>query len=393
MHGRRMSNAKAKNFKGSFLKVFKLLNPYKVYVFLAVFLSFIASVCSIFGPKTLGKITEACYQPQIDFEYITKVGITLIGIYCISAISHYFCGFIMTGVTQRVCNKLRRDVSIKINKIPLAYFDRTSYGEILSRVTNDIDTVGQNLNQSATQIISSLTTFIGVFIMMLTLSPLMTLIPLVSIPLSFVSMICVVKVSQPHFKAQQRNLGKLNGHIEEAYSGHLIIKSFNQEGSKMEEYTVLNDELEKSAWKSQFLSGLMMPLTRFVGDLSYVCICIIGGIQIVLGNFGLEYIQMFIQYTRMFNQPVQQIGQIANVLQSCAAAAERVFEFLELEELKEELTANKIDKNEVVGNVEFKDVNFGYYPDKQIIYNFNCNVKAGQKVAIVGPTGAGKTTL
>ena len=330
---------------------------------------------------------------QINFDKITKIGISLIFIYCGSALTSYTCGFLMTGVTQKICNKMREAISIKINKIPLRYFDNTSYGDVLSRVTNDVDTVGQNLNQSATQMISSITTFVGVFIMMLTLSPMMTLIPLVSIPLSMIFMMLIVKFSQKFFRNQQKSLGKINGQIEEDYSGLVIIKAFNHQDASKKEFTSLNDDLETSAWKSQFFSGLMMPIMMFIGNLSYVAICILGGIKIVNGDFGLEYIQMFIQYTRMFNQPLQQIGQITNVLQSCAAASERVFAFLAEEELEVENPTKIINKNDVIGNVSFENVNFGYYPNKQIIFNFNCEVKSGQKIAIVGPTGAGKTTI
>ncbi len=388
-----LKDAKAKNLKGSFFKIIKLLKPYRAKAILAIVLSIIGSICYIFGPLTLAKITKICQAGVIDFKEITKLGIILIFIYATSALCTYFCGFLMTGCTQRVCRSLRADISEKINRVPLSYFDRTSLGDVLSRVTNDIDTVGQNLNQGATQIISACTTFVGVFIMMLILSPAMTIIPLISIPLSLLAMALVVRISQKHFRNQQRGIGKLNGHIEEAYAGHLIVKSFNQEANKLKEYDKINAELEKSAWKSQFLSGLMMPLMNFIGNLSYVSICVVGGIKIVLGHFGLEYIQMFIQYTRMFNQPMQQVGQITNLLQSCTAAAERVFEFLEIDELKKEENTTFIPKEDVIGNVEFKDVNFGYYPDKQIIYNFNCKVNSGDKIAIVGPTGAGKTTM
>ena len=394
MHSRNMNNApKAKNMKQSFKNLIPYIKPYFPVVIIAILLSIVASVCSIMGPKILGEITKECYQLQINFDKITKIGISLIFIYCGSAISSYTCGFLMTGVTQKICNKMREAISIKINKIPLRYFDNTSYGDVLSRVTNDVDTVGQNLNQSATQMISSITTFIGVFIMMLTLSPMMTLIPLVSIPLSLIFMMLIVKFSQKFFRNQQKSLGKINGQIEEDYSGLVIIKAFNHQEASKKEFDSLNDELEASAWKSQFFSGLMMPIMMFIGNLSYVAICILGGIKIVNGDFGLEYIQMFIQYTRMFNQPLQQIGQITNVLQSCAAASERVFAFLDEEELGVENPTKSINKNDVIGDVSFEDVNFGYYPDKQIIFNFNCEVKHGQKIAIVGPTGAGKTTI
>ncbi len=394
MHSRNINNApKAKNMKQSFKNLIPYIKPHFPIVIIAILLSIVASVCSIMGPKILGEITKECYQVQINFDKITKIGISLIFIYCGSALANYTCGFLMTGVTQKICNKMREAISIKINKIPLRYFDNTSYGDVLSRVTNDVDTVGQNLNQSATQMISSITTFVGVFIMMLTLSPMMTLIPLVSIPLSMIFMMLIVKFSQKFFRNQQKSLGKINGQIEEDYSGLVIIKAFNHQDASKKEFTSLNDDLETSAWKSQFFSGLMMPIMMFIGNLSYVAICILGGIKILNGDFGLEYIQMFIQYTRMFNQPLQQIGQITNVLQSCAAASERVFAFLAEEELEVENPTKIISKNNVIGNVSFENVNFGYYPDKQIIFNFNCEVKHGQKIAIVGPTGAGKTTI
>ena len=387
--------AKAKNFKKSFSNISKIVKPHFPLILIAIISSIIASICSILGPKILGEITKECTKGigKIDFNHIKNIGITLLIIYTSSAIFTYACGFIMTGVTQKICKTLRKEISEKINRIPLSYFDSTSFGDILSRVTNDVDTVGQNLNQSATQLISSITTFIGVFVMMLYLSPTMTLIPLITIPITLIVMGGIVKLSQRFFVAQQKNLGALNGHIEEAYSGHIIIKSFNQEKNQLKEFNKSNDAIRYTGWKSQFISGLMFPIMFFIGNLSYISICIIGGIKIVSGDFGLEYIQMFIQYTRQFNQPIQQIGQIANVLQTCAAAAERVFEFLDENELSKDNIAASISKDQAIGNIEFKDVNFGYNPEKQIIFNFNCKVNAGEKVAIVGPTGAGKTTI
>ena len=290
---------------------------------------------------------------------------------------------------------MREDISHKINKIPLNYFDTTNFGDVLSRVTNDVDLVSQNLNQALTQTISSVTLFIGVFIMMLTINFYMTLIALVSIPLSLLVMIVIVKYSQKYFKRQQKALGNLNGHIEEAFAGHTVIKAFNQEDNQYSKFSEMNDELRDSAQKSQFFSGLMMPIMQFIGNLSYVAICILGGILIVLNPlvYGLELIQMFIQYTRLLNQPIQQLGQIANVLQSCAAASERVIEFLALEEMPEDDVKYVLSKDEVKGEVVFKDVNFGYLPNKQIIFDFSSEVKPGMKIAIVGPTGAGKTTI
>lgn len=393
MHRRHGIPQKPKDIKGSYIKLYKYVKKHLVSIIIAICLSVIGSVCSILGPRFLGEITKQCYQPVIDFEYITRTGILLICLYTGSALCSYFCGFLMTGVTQKLCNELRADISTKINKIPLSYFDKTSFGDVLSRVTNDVDSVGQNLNQSITSLISSLTTFIGVTTMMFILSPSMTLIPLISVPVSMFLMMNVVKFSQKFFRSQQKNIGMVNGHIEEAYSGHLIVKSFNREESNLENFEVLNNNLQVSSWKSQFFSGMMMPLMGFVGNLAYISICIFGGISIINGKFGLEYIQMFIQYTRQFNQPIQQFGQIANVLQSCAAAAERVFEFLDEKELIIENPINIIEKDNVNGFVEFENVNFGYIPEKQIIFDFSCKVKPGQKVAIVGPTGAGKTTI
>ncbi len=398
MQGRNTRMAgKPKNMRKSFAKLSGYLKPYTVYIIIAIILSVCGAISMILGPKLLGNITK--YSQDFittgdkHIDDITKTGVILICIYAGSAICDYMCGFFMTGVSQRVSNKMRSDISIKINELPLSYFDTRSFGDVLSRVTNDVDTISQNLNQALTQIISSVTLFIGVFIMMLTLSGWMTLIALISIPLSLILMMLVVSVSQKYFRAQQTALGKLNGHIEEVYSGHNVIKAFNQEDEEYEVFAKLNSNLQSSAWKSQFLSGMMMPIMQFIGNLSYIAICVMGGLFIVAGKFGLEYIQMFIQYTRLLNQPIQQIGQITNVLQSCAAASERVFEFLEEPSMPKENPSNYLDKEHVEGKVTFKNVNFGYSKDRQIIFDFNCNVKPGNKIAIVGPTGAGKTTL
>lgn len=396
------TDAKAKDMKQSLLALRHYLKPHMFFLILAILLSVVGSITMILGPRYLGDITAA----TTDFvkgvitrdeaaSIIARLGFILIGIYSASAISNYFCGFFMTGVTQKVSKKMREDISHKINKIPLNYFDTTNFGDVLSRVTNDVDLVSQNLNQALTQTISSITLFIGVFIMMLTINFYMTLIALVSIPLSLLVMIVIVKYSQKFFKRQQKALGNLNGHIEEAFAGHTVIKAFNQEDNEYAKFSEMNDELRDSAQKSQFFSGLMMPLMQFIGNLSYVAICILGGILIVLNPlvYGLELIQMFIQYTRLLNQPIQQLGQIANVLQSCAAASERVIEFLALEEMPEDDVKYVLSKDEIKGEVVFKDVNFGYLPDKQIIFDFNSEVKPGMKIAIVGPTGAGKTTI
>lgn len=389
---------KAKNVKGSLLKLAKYLNEDSIYVLIAILLSVVGTVCMIIGPMLLGNITDYTqkfvndntYDPRSD---ILNMGIILIFIYLGSALCNYFCGFFMTGVTQKVTNKMRSDISEKINKLPLSYFDSRSFGDVLSRVTNDIDLIGQNLNQVLTQFVSSIIMFIGVFIIMLTLSPSMTLIAVISIPVSLIIMIVLVKVSQKYFRAQQKALGALNGHIEEAYAGQNVIKAFNQEEAQFEVFNKMNLELKYTGWKSQFLSGLLMPLMSFVGNLSFMSICVLGSFLAMNGTYSIAIIQEFTQYTRQLNQPMQQIGQMGTIIQQCAAASERVFEFLQEEEMPPENVTETLETKDCVGNVMFKDVNFGYTKDRQIIFNFNCNVKSGQKIAIVGPTGAGKTTL
>ena len=329
----------------------------------------------------------------MDFDYIKEIGISLIIVYTVSSIGMYFASFILTNVTQKVSYKLRRSISEKINKVPLKYFDTTSYGDLLSRVTNDVDSISQNLNQSMVNSFSSVILLIGVFVMMFSISWQMTLICLITIPLSMISMLIVVKHSQKYFKSQQKNLGNINGHIEEAYGGHQVIVAYHQEAANYKIFNEYNKSLRESAWKSQFASGLMMPIMGFIGNLSYISICLLGGLLVISGLAGVEFIQMFIQYSRMANQPLQQIGQIANVLQSCAAASERVFEFIDEEELSIENDSIILIKEDVKGYVDFKNVDFGYTKEKQIIFDFNCHIEPGMKVAIVGPTGAGKTTL
>lgn len=388
---------KPKSMKKGLGKLIPYIKPYLIWIILAILLSIVGALGSLFGPKLLGEVTNECQNKvaglPIDFEYIKKLGIALICIYACSAIGNYIASFILTGVTQKISYQLRKDISEKINRVPLRYFDSTSYGDLLSRVTNDVDSISQNLNQSLVNTFSAVILLIGVFVMMFTISWQMAFICVVSIPLSMISLILIVKNSQKFFRAQQRSLGDLNAHIEEAYSGHQVIIAYHQEESTYQAFEAYNETLKNSAWKSQFASGLMMPIMGFIGNASYITICFLGGILVVSGLAGVEFIQMFIQYSRMANQPLQTIGQIANVLQSCAAASERVFEFLEEEELTKDEETCTLSKSEVKGNVCFSNVNFGYYPDKQIIYNFNCDVKSGMKVAIVGPTGAGKTTL
>lgn len=395
-HGPR-TQVKAKNLKGSLLKLGPYLKPYLIGIIIAILMAIVGALSSLFAPRLLGEITKECQEVvsgnAIDFGYIKNIGITLIIIYAVSAIGGYLSSFLLTGITQRVSYKLRKDISTKINKVPLKYFDSTFYGDLLSRVTNDVDTISQNLNQSMVNTFSSTILLIGVFVMMFTISWQMTLIAIITIPLSLITMLIIVKYSQKFFKEQQRTLGALNGHIEEAYSGHLIIKAYQQEKQNYQVFDEHNNLLKKSAWKSQFASGIMMPLMMFIGNLSYISICVIGGLLVISGQAGVEFIQMFIQYTRMCNQPLQTMGQIANILQSCAAASERVFDFLAEEELSIEHPVATISKENTKGFVEFNHVNFGYSEDQQIIFDFNCKVQPGQKIAIVGPTGAGKTTL
>lgn len=389
---------KAKDTKGTLLRLATYLKPHLPFIIIAVLLSIFGTICMILGPKFLGNITKYCqqfvnnnnYDPKQD---IINTGIILIILYSGSALSNYFCGFFMTGVTQKVTNKMRKNISEKINKLPLSYFDSRNFGDVLSRVTNDIDMIGQNLNQTLSQLISSIIMFIGVFVMMLTISPIMTLIAVVTIPLSLIIMIILIKISQKYFRAQQRALGNLNGHIEEAYSGQNVIKAFNQEEEQFEIFSKMNKELKYTGWKSQFISSMLMPLMSFIGNISYISICVIGGLLIVDGRYGLEIIQMFIQYTRQLNQPMQQVGQMGTIIQQCAAASERVFDFLNEEEMPKENVKLVLEPAKVVGSVEFKNVNFGYTKERQIIFDFNSKVKAGSKIAIVGPTGAGKTTI
>ena len=393
-----ISYGKAKDVKGSLFNLASYLKPQLGYIIIALILSIIGTICMILGPKYLGDITSYTqafvennsYDPRQDILY---TGIILVFLYLTSALCNYFCGFFMTGVTQKTTNKMRSDISAKINKLPLSYFDSRSFGDVLSRVTNDIDIIGQNLNQTLSQFVSSIIMFVGVFAMMLVISPSMTLIAAITIPLSLILMIIIVKISQKYFRAQQRALGNLNGHIEEAYSGQNVIKAFNQEDEEFAIFEKMNVELKYTGWKSQFLSGMLMPLMSFVGNLSFISICVVGGLLAMSGNYGLEIIQQFTQYTRQLNQPMQTIGQMGSIVQQCAAASERVFEFLHEEEMSKEEVKTNLATEDCHGNVIFKDVNFGYTKDRQIIFNFNCKVKSGQKIAIVGPTGAGKTTI
>ena len=393
---------KPEDFKGTFSKLLAYLKPYTFKLIIVMIFAIGSTVFSIVGPKILGKATTKIFEGLvskvsgtgvgIDFQYILNIIFLLIGLYLISALFSYIQGFIVTGVAQKISYNLRKQISEKVNRLPLKYFDNVSHGDVLSRVTNDVDTVSQTLNQSMSQIITSATTLVGVLIMMLSISWQMTILAILMLPLSMGLIMTIVKRSQKYFKAQQESLGKVNGHIEEIYGGHNIMKAFNAEEEAVEEFTEINGELYNSAWKSQFLSGMMMPIMGFIGNLGYVAVSILGGWFAVRKTIEVGDILSFIQYIRNFTQPIAQVAQISNVLQSTVAAAERVFVFLdEEEEVKESTTPVKLE--EVEGRVTFENVKFGYNEDKIVINDFSQNIKPGQKVAIVGPTGAGKTTI
>ena len=383
---------KSKNFKGSIKKLMSYIGRFKIQIFLVMLFAAASTVFSVMGPKILGKATTGLAEGLmakiqgtggIDFEYIGRILVFVLAIYAVSAIFNFAQGMLMTGVTQKVCYQLRRDISQKINRMPMKYFESRTYGEVLSRITNDVDTLGQGLNQSITQIITSTATLIGVLIMMLSISPLMTLIALVILPVSGALVSFTVKKSQRFFIKQQEYLGHINGQVEETFGGQNVIKLFNKEQETLDEFNRTNKILYDSAWKSQFFSGMMQPIMAFVGNLGYAGVALCGGILAVKGRITVGDIQAFIQYVKNFTQPIQQIAQVINQVQSMAAAAERVFEFLGEEE-EDQAAANP---------VEFDHVKFGYNPDNVIIHDFSANVRPGQKVAIVGPTGAGKTTM
>lgn len=398
----KMGQEKAKDFKGTMKKLMSYLSPYKLAILLVIVFAIGSSVFNIVGPKILGNATTKIFEGLvskvsnsgggIDFDAIFRTLTILASLYIISSIFSFIQTFITSDISQKVSYNLRKSISEKINKLPLNYYDRKTNGEVLSRVTNDIDAISQNLNQILSQMITSATTLIGVLIMMLSISVTMTLVSLIVIPLSLVMIMLVVKKSQKHFRAQQEYLGHTNGHIEEMYSGHNIMKAFNGEEKAIEEFDKLSDTLYNSAWKSQFLSGMMMPIMTFIGNLGYVIVAIMGGFLAIRNKIQVGDILAFIQYVRSFMQPIAQTAQIANVMQQTAAAAERVFEFLEEEEVVEDVK-NPISTEGIEGAVEFDHVRFGYNEDKIIINDFSINIKPGQKVAIVGPTGAGKTTI
>ena len=396
-----MVTEKAKDFKGSTKKLIKYLGRYWAAIIAVMIFAAVSTVFSVAGPKVMGKATTALAEGLmnkiagtggIDFDYIAKVLLFTLALYVVSAIFMFAQGLIMTGITQKTCYRMRKDITSKINRMPMKYFESRTYGEVLSRITNDVDTLGQSLNQSITQIITSVATLVGTLVMMLSISPLMTLISLVILPVSMILISFVIKHSQKYFRQQQEYLGHINGQVEEVYGGHLVIKAYNKEAETVKTFKEANNVLYKSAWKSQFLSGLMMPIMQFVGNLGYAGVAISGGILAIKNVITIGDIQAFIQYVKNFTQPIQQIAQVANQLQSMAAASERVFEFLDEEE--EDITVeNPVKPDHIEGSVEFSHVHFGYNPDQIIINDFSAQVKPGQQVAIVGPTGAGKTTM
>jgi len=399
--GPKMGGEKARDFKGTMKKLGQYLSVYKLSILVVIIFAIASASFTIVGPKILGEATTKLFEGVmakiagtggIDFNAIGTIIFTLIGLYLLSALFGYIQGWIMSGVSMKVSYNLRGDISEKINRMPFSYFDNTNQGEILSRVTNDVDTLSQTLNQSLGQIITSVTTVIGVLIMMFTISWQMTLVALGIIPVSMLLILIIVKNSQKYFKQQQDYLGNVNGHVEEMYGGHLVMKAFNGEKKSIEKFDRLNDKLYGSAWKSQFLTSIMMPLMNFVGNLGYVGVSILGGYLAAKRTIEVGDIQAFIQYIRQFTQPIAQIANISNILQQTAASAERVFEFLEEDEQVLE-TANPVKLNKPDGRVEFRNVHFGYDQKQTVINNFSASIKTGQKVAIVGPTGAGKTTI
>ena len=398
-----MPGEKAKDFKGTMGKLVKYISAYSVPIILVALFAIGSTVFSIVGPKQLGKATTEIFNGLvakvsgvegggIDFGKLGSILLFLLFLYILSALLSFLQGIIMTGITQKISYRLRREISQKINRLPMKYFDGMTHGEVLSRVTNDVDTVSQSLNQSMTQIVTSVTTIIGVLIMMLSISPLMTLAALVILPISLLCISFIVKHSQKYFKAQQEYLGHVNGQVEEVYGGHNVVKVFNNEKNVIDQFDKTNNTLYGSAWKSQFLSGTMMPIMNFIGNLGYVVVSILGGWLVIRKAIEVGDILSFTQYVRNFTQPISQAAQVMNMLQSTAAAAERVFAFLEEAE-EDQVVTHPVSIDGLEGRVKFDHVSFGYTPDKQIIKDFNALVQPGQKVAIVGPTGAGKTTM
>ena len=402
MGGMGRGGEKAKDFKKTMKTLAQYLKSYKLSIIMVIIFAIGSAAFSIVGPKVLGKATTEIFNglvskvsgngTGIDFDAIKKILISLIILYVISTVFSFVQGFVMSGISQKVAYNLRDELVKKLNRLPMKYFDTKTHGEVLSRFTNDIDTLAQSLNQSLTQIITSITTLVGVFIMMLSISVVMTFSALIVIPISLFLISFIIKRSQKFFKSQQEFLGQVNGQVEELYGGHTVVQAFNREEESIKEFNKINDKLYDSAWKSQFLSGTMQPLMMFVGNLSYVIVSILGGYLVIKNKIEVGDIQSFIQYVRSFNQPISQMAQISNQLQSTAAAAERVFEFLNEEE--EDVTVeNPISIEGLQGRIDFQNVRFGYDENRTIIKDFTAHVKPGQKVALVGPTGAGKSTM
>ncbi len=392
---------KAKDFKGSFSKLLRYIGNSKIAILVVMIFAAISTIFSVAGPKIMGKATTALADGLmnkiagtggIDFDYIGKILLFTLCLYGFSSVFNFVQGWIMTGITQRLCYRIRKEITEKINCMPMKYFESRTYGEVLSRITNDVDTLGQGLNQSVTTIITSTATLIGTLVMMLSISPLMTLIALVILPISAGLVSFVVKKSQNFFKTQQEYLGKINGQVEETYGGHLVIKAYNKEEDVLKDFEETNKILYQSAWKSQFLSGMMHPIMMFVGNLGYAAVALSGGMLAIRNIITIGDIQAFIQYVKNFTQPIQQIAQVMTQVQSMTAAAERVFEFLEEEE-EDQFAENPVKADRIEGSVKFNHVSFGYKEDQMIVKDFSVDVKPGQKIAIVGPTGAGKTTM
>lgn len=396
-----VAGEKARDFKGTMKKLMSYLANYKIAIFFVAVFAVGSTIFNIVGPKILGKATTEIFNGLvgkvsggngINFGKIGQILLGLLFLYLCSALFSFVQGYIMTGISQKLTYRMRKEISEKINRLPVKYFDQMTHGEILSRITNDVDTLSQSLNQSATQVITSVTTIIGVLVMMISISPLMTLAALLILPISMGFISVIVKHSQRYFKSQQKYLGHVNGQVEEIYSGHNIVKAFNKEEEVIAAFEKDNDILYQSAWKSQFFSGMMMPIMQFVGNLGYVAVVILGGYLAVKRTIEVGDIQSFIQYVRQFTMPIQQVAQVANMLQSTAAASERVFEFLEEEE-EAQTAEHPVSPEGIEGSVEFEHVHFGYNPEHTIINDFSAKVEPGQKIAIVGPTGAGKTTM
>lgn len=395
-----MPGEKAKDFKGTIGRLFRYLGRYHVLLVFVFLFSIGSTVFSILGPRILGSATTTLFNGLaaklqgtggIDFSLLGKILLFLLGVYALASLLSFLQGWFMSGVAQKTAYRMRQDISRKIHRLPLGYFESKTVGEVLSRITNDVDTLGQSLAQSVAQLVISITTVLGILIMMLTISPLMSLIVFVVVPLSVLLIKVVVKHSQKYFKGQQAYLGKLNGQVEEVYSGHNVIRAFNREEESLREFSETNEALYHTAWRSHFLSGLLQPIMGFIGNLGYVAVAVSGSMLAASGAITVGDIQAFIQYVKQFTQPISQLAQVSNMLQSMAAAAERVFEFLD--EPEEAPTENPYHPTEIKGAVEFRHVRFGYQPDKIVIRDFSAEIKPGQMVAIVGPTGAGKTTM